>query len=223
MICRCCGKEFTVLYPDLWAYKVGKKWFCTWKCLRADEKKGEDEMPRMKKDGTPAKKPGPRKTRESLLEKMQLDMERDKMVLEQLERKDKEEERMRQEMIGKPINLSGRFKPIDALRQLEEKEQAMTTEELEAAAAAVINGEGPLTAEERSAKYKFIPTRVETKTGTWEIADGYKADDTLVGFRAKELHRYGPLDCTAPAIALTVEEWMEVFGQLEGVLSMMKL
>ena len=49
MICRCCGKEFTVLYPDLWAYRVGKKWYCTWKCLRADEK-GDKEMPRMKKD-----------------------------------------------------------------------------------------------------------------------------------------------------------------------------
>ena len=63
MICSQCGKEFTVLYPDMWRYRVKSKWFCTWKCLRADEK-GDKEMPRMKKDGTPAKKPGPRSERE---------------------------------------------------------------------------------------------------------------------------------------------------------------
>ena len=219
MKCSWCGKEFTVLYPDLWAYKVGKKWFCTWKCLRADEKKGEDEMPRMKKDGTPAKKPGPRLKK--LLEDMPVNTERDMKMLEQLEREEKEKERLRNEMMGKPINLTGRFKPIDALRQLEEKAQAMTTEELKMAAE--INEDKPLTAEERSAKYRLIPSRVETKTGTWEIIDGYKADNTLVGFRAKEVHKVGPLDCTAPSIILTVEEWMSVFGELEGVLAMMKL
>ena len=114
MICNWCKKEFTVLYPDLWAYRVGKKWFCTWKCLRADEKKGEDEMARMKKDGAPAKKPGPRA--KNLLEDMTVNTERDMKILEQLEKEDKEEERLRNEMMGKPINLTGRFKPIDALR-----------------------------------------------------------------------------------------------------------
>lgn len=41
--CKFCGKVFTVLHPDRWAYKqtMGKKytWFCSWKCLRAYEKK----------------------------------------------------------------------------------------------------------------------------------------------------------------------------------------
>ena len=62
MICHQCWKEFDVLYPDLWRYKRGNKWFCSWHCLRDDEK-GEVQMAtRLKKDGTPAKKPGPKKT-----------------------------------------------------------------------------------------------------------------------------------------------------------------
>jgi len=47
--CRTCGKRFSVLYPDLWAYKEGNQsnriWYCSWKCLRAarpgDERKGD--------------------------------------------------------------------------------------------------------------------------------------------------------------------------------------
>lgn len=219
MKCSWCGKEFTVLYPDLWAYKVGKKWFCTWKCLRADEKKGEDEMPRMKKDGTPAKKPGPRT--KNLLEDMPVNTERDMKMLEQLEREEKEEERLRNEMMGKPINLTGRFKPIDALRQLEEKAQAMTTEELKMAAE--INEDKPLTAEERSEKWPIIPTRVETKNGTWEIVEGYKGFDTLVGFRSKSVHEFGPMGDRAYALVLTVSEWDALHDEMDQAMNMMKL
>lgn len=61
MICNQCGKEFDVLYPDLWRYKRWNKWFCSWHCLRADEKGEEPMATRLKKDGTPAKKPGPKK------------------------------------------------------------------------------------------------------------------------------------------------------------------
>lgn len=60
--CEQCGKDFEILFPDLWLYKKGKRLFCSWHCLRADERKEEDEMARLKKDGTPAKKPGPRKS-----------------------------------------------------------------------------------------------------------------------------------------------------------------
>ena len=45
--CPVCGKEFTVLWPHQWAYKRGISktiYFCSWKCLRADEKKGEKKM-----------------------------------------------------------------------------------------------------------------------------------------------------------------------------------
>lgn len=60
--CSQCGKDFPMLYPHMWRYKTGNKLFCSWHCLRADERKEEDEMARLKKDGTPAKKPGPRKS-----------------------------------------------------------------------------------------------------------------------------------------------------------------
>lgn len=60
--CSQCGKDFPMLYPHLWRYKTGNKLFCSWHCLRADERKEDNEMARLKKDGTPAKKPGPRKS-----------------------------------------------------------------------------------------------------------------------------------------------------------------
>lgn len=62
MVTRCseCGKHFDILYPDLWAYKTGSKIFCSWHCLRADERKEDNEMARLKKDGTPWGKPGPK-------------------------------------------------------------------------------------------------------------------------------------------------------------------
>ncbi len=41
--CRCCGKQIDIIHPSQWAYKVkrggGYAYFCTWKCLREDEKK----------------------------------------------------------------------------------------------------------------------------------------------------------------------------------------
>ena len=47
--CPVCGKDFTVLWPHQWAYK--RNWpshpvfFCSWKCLRANDKKeGEKHM-----------------------------------------------------------------------------------------------------------------------------------------------------------------------------------
>ena len=67
MITKCaqCGKRTVVLYPDLWAYKrgnaVARKYLCSWSCLREyDKEKGVEDMSltQVKKDGTPAKKPG---------------------------------------------------------------------------------------------------------------------------------------------------------------------
>lgn len=46
--CRNCGRAFGVLHPTRWAYKRPKgaryEYFCSWGCLRADEKKGSEEM-----------------------------------------------------------------------------------------------------------------------------------------------------------------------------------
>ena len=52
--CKNCGKTFAVLYPHLWRYKDDKgKYFCSWRCLREDERKEAEDM--KKKDGAPIK------------------------------------------------------------------------------------------------------------------------------------------------------------------------
>lgn len=28
--CDVCGKDFAILYPHLWRYKNGSKFFCSW-------------------------------------------------------------------------------------------------------------------------------------------------------------------------------------------------
>ena len=58
--CPVCGKAFDVLWPQLWAYRDGSLYFCTWKCLRQMRKEAEEMYTKTKKDGTPAKRPGPR-------------------------------------------------------------------------------------------------------------------------------------------------------------------
>jgi len=59
--CATCGKEFDALWPDLYRYRRGGTFLCSWSCLRKyDEKKGSGNMARMKKDGTEAKRPGPK-------------------------------------------------------------------------------------------------------------------------------------------------------------------
>ena len=59
--CPVCGKQFDVLYPELWRYREGNMWICTWKCLRTIRKETEEDMyAKTKKDGTPAKKSGPK-------------------------------------------------------------------------------------------------------------------------------------------------------------------
>ena len=47
--CPICGKEFSVLYPDMYRYKRTArnqlKYFCSWSCLREfDKQKGEKIM-----------------------------------------------------------------------------------------------------------------------------------------------------------------------------------
>ena len=80
-----------------------------------------------------------------------------------------------------------------------------------------------LTAEERQEKHKFLPTRIETKTGTWEIVGGYDGNNTLVGFRAKETHKYGSFNDNASSMILTVEQWLNVYDELEHALMLMVL
>lgn len=81
----------------------------------------------------------------------------------------------------------------------------------------------PMTAEEREERHRMIPTRIATKTGTWEIIGDYKGDKTQVGFLAKKEHKYGPLDNCADRIVLTVEEWCSMNDELEKALILMVL
>ena len=59
--CAVCGKQFDVLWPDLYRFKRGQNWLCSWGHLREyDKRKEGNTMARTKKDGTPAKRPGPK-------------------------------------------------------------------------------------------------------------------------------------------------------------------
>ena len=65
--CPVCGKLFWCDYPNLWRYKREKTYLCSWGCLRKyDESKGAKNMAycKIKKDGTPAKKPSGKKKEE---------------------------------------------------------------------------------------------------------------------------------------------------------------
>lgn len=67
--CPVCGKEFDVLWPDLWAYRENGRFICTWKCLRQLRKEADEKMyTKMKKNGEPAKKSGPKKAAEKVEE-----------------------------------------------------------------------------------------------------------------------------------------------------------
>ena len=49
-VCKICGKVFSVLHPSRWAYKSRAKgashetYFCSWHCLREDEKGREERV-----------------------------------------------------------------------------------------------------------------------------------------------------------------------------------
>lgn len=33
-VCRLCGKHFIAMYPELYVYKKGNKFYCSWTCYR---------------------------------------------------------------------------------------------------------------------------------------------------------------------------------------------
>lgn len=96
--CPVCGKEFDVLWPDLWAYRENGRFICTWKCLRQLRKEADEKMyTKVKKDGTPAKKSGPKKAAEkaekvtlvydpSIAEEYQREQAEKKLTAEDLQR-----------------------------------------------------------------------------------------------------------------------------------------
>lgn len=129
--CTVCKKQFDVLYPDLWRYKRWNRFMCSWKCLRAydnKEKGAKNVYTKTKKDGTPAKKAGPKKKPEpevelvydeSIKEEYERDMkareERGRAIAEGLDRAD----RARQEMIDgvQPLQVAAVYsRTIDGAR-----------------------------------------------------------------------------------------------------------
>lgn len=98
--CAECGKEFEVLYPDLWRYKRGKwtnfTYYCSWKCLRKQEieKEAKEAMGRPRKDGTPAKKPEKKtvvEVAEKLPEEAKVELVLDESILEKYRQEHPEE------------------------------------------------------------------------------------------------------------------------------------
>lgn len=75
--CPICGTRRVVFWPEHWVFKRGETYYCSENCMMADQTKdmklirmiahvraqkgSKAKMARMKKDGTPAKKPGPKK------------------------------------------------------------------------------------------------------------------------------------------------------------------
>ena len=72
--CPVCGRRRFVHQPQFWPYRFDGEMFCSENCWICDstrkimERKGF-RMARMKKDGTPAKKPGPKAGRKPASEK----------------------------------------------------------------------------------------------------------------------------------------------------------
>lgn len=69
--CPVCGKLFWCDYPNMWRYKREKIYLCSWSCMRKfDERKEAGDMAysKIRKDGTPAKKPGGKKKEEPKVE-----------------------------------------------------------------------------------------------------------------------------------------------------------
>ena len=70
--CCVCGRTHLIHQPEFWPYRRGTKLYCSENCLIVDatkdmqllnkikHKRRQMIMARMRKDGTPAKKPGPK-------------------------------------------------------------------------------------------------------------------------------------------------------------------
>lgn len=91
--CPVCGQRRFVHQPQFWPYRFDGEMFCSENCWICDstrkimERKGF-RMARMKKDGTPAKKPGPKAGRKPASEKL---------IRENAEKADKLMEQMRED------------------------------------------------------------------------------------------------------------------------------
>ena len=71
--CPVCGKMIITMWQEFWTWRRGETFYCSENCLLVDltrdtkamtevrkRRKGKFKMEKLKKDGTPAKKPGPK-------------------------------------------------------------------------------------------------------------------------------------------------------------------
>ena len=72
-VCPICGKLTVIHWPEHWVYKIGKIYYCSENCVQVQrtrdlnmlhdvirKRKEAKEMEKLKKDGTPRMKPGPK-------------------------------------------------------------------------------------------------------------------------------------------------------------------
>ena len=95
--CEICGKEIVVLYPEMWRYRSGEKWLCSWRCLRENERKEAETMAYPKKEGTQTKRPARKpktdteETAKKAEEKQDVALVYDPSILEEYKRENPEE------------------------------------------------------------------------------------------------------------------------------------
>ena len=140
--CSNCGKEFDVLHPALWAYKDGKginvtDWYCRYNCMQEYRKRKEAEkMARMKKNGTPAKKPGrkPRvETAEKLPELPKVELVEDPEIMEEY-RKEQEQKNEKDKLgLSYVQKFAEEYKKEQMNKAEEQKEPKAGTEWTDAA------------------------------------------------------------------------------------------
>ena len=111
--CAICGKEFDALWPDLYRYKRGGTFLCSWSCLRKyDNEKGSGNMARMKKDGTPAKKPGPRP---------KVELVYDESIAEEYRREQEEKARRAEETEAPQVTMEVDHEELPDIEEPEEQ------------------------------------------------------------------------------------------------------
>lgn len=48
--CPICSKSYDVLWPQLWAYKRGRRYLCSWSCLRIFDGKEDGQLKEQRRD-----------------------------------------------------------------------------------------------------------------------------------------------------------------------------
>ena len=111
-VCPVCGKYHCIHWPEYWVYRRGNTYYCSEMCMDVSIVKDTKQMniakarrkarimEKLKKDGTPAKKPGPKKKSNA---ELPLDI-KGKKGLSPLTVSPKESEQLRKAFVPNQIN-----------------------------------------------------------------------------------------------------------------------